>query len=298
MALPQCLSYAVGMTAGHAEMTDLASLFANPGANDLAWELPALPGRALILRTARPVAWTPETPVLFVHHGVLRNGDDYRDFWLPLVDEADLLVIAPEFTTDGFPRSPWYNFGNRDAEDGTPKPRAEWTYGADALIFDMLRAQGLTRRTRYGVWGHSAGGQYVHRAMALGFRDRVQAAVSANAGTYAMPDLDVPFPYGLGGTGMDTAALRALLGFRLTVMAGTEDIVTEDPHFPKEPAAMAQGETRYARAHRYIAQARAQAAALGMRCAWTIVDVPGVNHDGQRMSVAAAAILSAALHQG
>ena len=59
---------------------------------------------------------------------------------------------------------------------------------------------------------------------------------------------------------------------------------------------MAQGPTRYARAHRYIEAARAAAATRSIHCAWTIVDVPGVAHDGERMSIAAAPILSAALH--
>lgn len=278
-------------------MTNLSPLLASQGANDLPWEHPALPGRPLILRSARPKHCTPETPILFVHHGVLRNGDDYRNYWLPLVDEADLLVIAPEFTTEGFPLSPWYNFGNIADETGAPKPRAEWTYNTDAIIFDLLRAQGLTTRTHYGVWGHSAGGQYVHRALSLGFRDRVAAAVTANAGTYAMPDLDIPFPYGLANTNTDEPALRSLLGFRLTVMAGTLDIINNNEHFPREPAAMAQGDTRYARAHRYIARAREQAEARAMHCAWTIIDVPGVDHDGNRMSIAAAPVLSAALHK-
>jgi hypothetical protein len=205
-------------------------------------------------------------------------------------------VIVPEFPNEAFPGSAWYNFGNRETQDGIPKPRPQWTYNTDGQVFAALCAQGLTRRTRYGVWGHSAGGQFVHRAMSLGFRDRVAAAVTANAGTYAMPDTAIDFPYGLGATGTDEAALRALLGFRLTVMAGTGDIVTDNEHFPKDPPAMAQGGTRYARAHRYIAVARAQAERLGMPCAWTIVDVPGVGHDGQRMSIAAAPILSAALH--
>jgi hypothetical protein len=111
-----------------------------------------------------------------------------------------------------------------------------------------------------------------------------------------MPDLGVDFPYGLGGTGVDEADFRGFLGFRLTVMAGTEDVITDDPHFPKEPSAMAQGPTRYGRAHNYIAAARAAAEARGMRCGWTILDVAGVNHDGNRMSAAAAPILSAALH--
>ena len=51
------------------------------------------------------------------------------------------------------------------------------------------------------LFGHSAGGQFVHRMLSFGFRDRVAVAVSANAGTYAMPDLSTPWPFGLGETG-------------------------------------------------------------------------------------------------
>jgi hypothetical protein len=277
-------------------MTDLSALFARPGANDLDWEYAPLPGRRIVLRSARPKHCTAETPILFVHHGVNRNGDDYRDFWLPLVDEADVLVIAPTFPNEGFPGAGWYNFGNRTDEAGAGKPREQWTYNIDGAVFAALRAQGLTRRAGYGVWGHSAGGQFVHRMISLGFTVGVQAAVTANAGTYAFPDPAVEYPFGLGGTGLDDVGLAALLKFRLTVMAGTADIDATAPHFPKDATAMAQGGTRYERAHRYIAAARAQAARLGVQCAWTIIDVAGVDHDGNRMSAAAAPILSAALH--
>ncbi len=277
-------------------MIDFRALIARPGANDLPYEDPALPGHPLTLRSARPRHCTPETPVVFVHHGVLRNGGDYRDFWLPLVDEANVLAIVPEFSAEAFPGSPWYNFGNRTDDEGKPKPRGEWTYGINGRVFTALRDHGITRRSGYAMFGHSAGGQFVHRLISLGFRDRVIAAVTANAGTYAMPDLATPFPFGLGDTGMDEAALRKLLAFRLTVSAGTLDIVTDDEHFPKDEAAMRQGGTRYERAHNYIATARAVAERFGMHCAWTITDVAGVDHDGNRMSAAAAPILAAALH--
>ncbi|MBC7635544.1 MAG: alpha/beta hydrolase [Acetobacteraceae bacterium] len=277
-------------------MIDLRPLIAQPGRNDLDVELPALPGRRIILRCARPRHFTFATPILFVHHGVNRNGADYRDYWLPLVDEADLLVIAPEFPNEGFPRAPWYNFGNRATAAGREKPQAEWTYGLDKFVFDAMRDQDLTRRRTYGVWGHSAGGQFVHRMIELGLRDNVRIAITANAGTYAMPTLDVAYPFGLGGTGLDEAALRRLLGFRLTVMAGTADIDTTSEHFPRDKAAMAQGPTRYARAHNFIATARAEAARLGITCAWNIIDVADVGHDGQRMAQAATRILSATLH--
>jgi hypothetical protein len=277
-------------------MSNLSTLVAAAGANDLPWTDLAFPDRPLTLRSARPRHFSPDTPVLFVHHGVLRNGGDYRDYWLGLVDEADVLVVVPEFPADSFPGVGWYNFGNRTDDHGAPRPRGQWTYGVVERLFAELRTAGITRRRHYGIFGHSAGGQFVHRMLSLGFRGRVAAAVTANAGTYAMPDLDVAFPYGLGDTGLDEDALRDLFAFRLTVMAGTADIDTTTEHFPREEAAMRQGETRYARAHHYIETAREQAARLGIPCAWTIVDVEGVGHDGERMSAAAAPILAAALH--
>jgi poly(3-hydroxybutyrate) depolymerase len=277
-------------------MNDLHAILARAGSNDVPYVDPRFPGRSLILRVARPKHCTPHTPLLFVHHGVNRNGYDYRDFWLPLVDEAGVLVIAPEFTKESFPGTRWYNFGNLQDEEGKPQPREDCTYAIVGRLFEALRAAGVTRREGYGLFGHSAGGQFVHRLMSLGFRQRVVAAVTANAGTYAMPDLGIDFPYGLGGTGLDEEGLRALLNFRLTVMAGTADIDATSEHFPKEPPALRQGGTRYERAHRYIAEARDAAARRDFHCAWTIVDVAGVGHDGERMSAAAAPILAAALH--
>lgn len=277
-------------------MTDLHPLIAQSGANAVPYTDPHFPDRPLTLRSARPRYCTPDTPIVFVHHGRGRNGDDYRNYWLPLVDEAGVLVIAPEFSDAAFPDSRWYNHGNLLDDSGEPNPRDASTYAIVPRLFAALQAQGVTRRRRYGLFGHSAGSQYVHRMLALGPRDNVAAAVAANAGTYAMPDLHTPFPNGLGGIGLTTDDLRAFLHFRLTVMAGTADIDNTAEHFPKDPVSMRQGATRFERAHNYVAAARAAAERLGTHCAWTIIDVPGVAHEGDKMSAAAAPILAAALH--
>lgn len=72
-------------------LTDLWGLVAQAGVNDAWYEDPHLPGRPVLLRAARPERYSPATPLLFAHHGDLRNGGDYRDYWLPLVDEAKFL---------------------------------------------------------------------------------------------------------------------------------------------------------------------------------------------------------------
>lgn len=277
---------------------DLVRLVASPGASTLVYHDPAFPDRPLTLHSARPADYTPETPVLFVHHGVGRNGADYRDYWLPLVDDARILAISIEFSEAAFPDYLWYHFGNRHAEDGTPNPRDQWTYGVDERLFAALQTQGVTQRRSYGLFGHSAGGQFVHRMLSFGYRDRVAVAVSANAGTYAMPDLATPWPFGLGATDHDADTLRELLEYPLTVMTGTRDISTTGRFFPKGPRSMRQGATRHERAHNYVGAGHAAAQVLGTRCAWTVINVPDVGHDGHRMSIAAAPVVATALHAG
>jgi hypothetical protein len=278
-------------------MIDLSRLVSAPAVSSLAYVDPIFPDRPLVLHAARPRDYHSGTPVLFVHHGVARNGRDYRDYWLDLVDDAGILAISIEFPEASFPEHLWYHFGNLHDKDGTPNRREEWTFGIDERLFERLRVQRITTTQRYGLFGHSAGGQFVHRMLSFGFRDRVAVAVSANAGTYAMPDLATPWPFGLGQTDVDTDALRSLLGFRITVMAGTADVSTTGRFFPRGPRSMRQGATRYERAHNYVRSGHAAAAALQTSCAWTVIDVPGVGHDGKRMAAAAAPIVSAAMHE-
>ncbi|HEY0423693.1 MAG TPA: alpha/beta hydrolase [Rhodopila sp.] len=274
---------------------DLSPLVAEPGTNSLPYFDPAFPDQMLVLHAARPHAWHPGMPVLFVHHGVARNGRDYRDYWLPHVDSAGLLAIAIEFPEASFPEYLWYNFGNLHAKDGSRNPREQWTFGIDTRLFEALRDQGITTAPRYGLFGHSAGGQYVHRMLSFGYRDRVAVAITANAGTYAMPDLATDWPWGLGATEVTDDDLRTLLTFPLTIMAGTADTKTTGRFFPKGPKSLKQGPTRHARAHAYLRVGQATAADLGVSVAWKVIDVPDVGHDGRRMSDAAGPVIAEAL---
>ncbi len=275
---------------------NLQELVARPGANSVSWYDRQFPEQVLYLHAARPRVFDPRTPVLFVHHGVGRNGEAYRDYWLPLAEANGILAIAIEFPEQSFPDYLNYHFGNLHNEDGTPNPREKWTYGIVPRLFDALREVGVTEREKYGMFGHSAGGQFVHRMLSFGYRERVAVAACANAGTYAMPDLDVAWPFGLGATELTQATLMELLNFPITVLAGTNDTKTTGRYFPKGPRSMRQGETRWHRAHTYVRLGREAAAAMGTNCAWTVIDVPGIGHDGHGMSVAAAPIVAAALH--
>lgn len=275
-------------------MTDLRVLSAAPGPSAVEYRDEAFPEQPLMLYGARPNRWDARSPVLFVHHGVGRNGRDYRDYWLPFVDELGVLAIAVEFSEAYFPDYLRYHFGNLHAEDGTPNPRERWTFGIPERLFGSLQSAGVTQHPGYGLFGHSAGGQFVHRMLSFGYRDHVAVAISANAGTYAMPDLGTPWPFGLGETEVDAPSLSMLVEFPLTVMTGTNDTKTTGRFFPKGPRSMKQGPTRHARAHTYLRLGREAAERLGTACAWRVLDVPDVGHNGRRMSEAAVPVVAAA----
>lgn len=55
-------------------------------------------------------------------------------------------------------------------------------------------------------------------------------------------------------------------------------------NFPRHDTAMAQGPNRFLRAQFYLDRGRAEAAKLGVPCRWSRVVVPGVAHEGMRMS--------------
>ena len=111
----------------------------------------------------------------------------------------------------------WKKWPGGSSRVGTIGLPAGWPLRSNttrpATLHDLSLAQGVTTQDRYGLFGHSAGGQFVHRMLSFGFRDRVAVAISSNAGTYAMSNLVTPWPFGLGQTVVDDDALRALLEF-------------------------------------------------------------------------------------
>lgn len=246
--------------------------------------------RPLSVNFYRPAAYRPDGEVVFVQHGMLRNGDDYRDFWIEAAETHGLLIVAPTFGSDHFPRTEDYNNGIVIREDGTVAPAQDWTYAVPARVLAALRQAGVTTRATVRLFGHSAGGQFVHRLLATQAETPFDVAYAANSGWYTLPTLDRHFPEGLGGIGLTEAEIARWLAWPMVIFAGDQDVVTDDPSLPAQAEALAQGPMRFARAHFMMDFARAQAERMGVPFNWRLVVVPGIGHDGGAMSRAAAAL--------
>ena len=258
------------------------------GRSAIPFEDPQSPGRALVLQCYRPLNHAPDKPVVFVLHGMGRNGDDYREAWIESADRHGLLIVAPTFPNESWPGARTYNDGHVLEEDGAVRSREAWSNAIPANVFRLLQDAGLTTRHQAYLWGHSAGGQFVHRLMALQPHAPFEAVGAANAGWYTWPTFDKPYPEGLGGIGLEDTAVERLLAYPMVIFAGDQDIETNADNLPRQPAAMAQGPHRFARAHAYLEAGRAEAARRGVACCWKLVVVPGIGHEGMRMAAVAA----------
>ncbi len=247
------------------------------------------PQRPLQVNFYRPARHRPQDEVVFVQHGMLRNGDDYRDFWIEAAEKHNLLIVAPTFGNDHFPKADGYNNGLVVGAGGGIAAEGDWLYAVPARVLAALRQAGVTKRDKVRLFGHSAGGQFVHRLLATQAQTPFETAFAANSGWYTLPTLERRFPEGLDGLGLGETELARWLAWPMVIFAGDQDIVTSDPNLPAQVEALAQGPMRYARAHFALDFAKAEAARRGVACNWSLITVPGIGHDGAAMSRAAAA---------
>jgi poly(3-hydroxybutyrate) depolymerase len=243
--------------------------------------------RPVRVYTYRPLKCDTKCPIVFVMHGAKRNAYDYSRYWELAADRHRFLLVAPEFAQKDWPRSA-YNLGDM-AEQRDP---GKWTYSVVEHLFDEVR----DGHAGYTIFGHSAGGQFVHR-MALFLPDnRATVMVAANPGWYAMPEwrkdkTKAEFPYSLAGSPAGEANVRKALARRMLLLVGEKDSDPDADNLNESAGAKAQGEGRLERGENFFKAATALSQELGVPLAWELHEVPETVHDGAAMSRHAAALL-------
>ena len=231
-----------------------------------------------------PPAATPSTPVVFVMHGVGRNGEDYLADWIPHAREKKFVLVVPEFSKAEFPAEAGYNFGNTVTAEGAPLPREQWAFTMIESIFDQVRARLHNTSARYRLYGHSAGGQFVQRFVYFVPSARVERVVAANAGWYMLPVPDAAFPYGLKNSPVTEADVKRAFALPVTILLGTADVDPKAKALRHTPEADAQGMFRFARGNFYFDHVRAAAGALHTKFAWQLATAPGIAHSDAGMA--------------
>lgn len=239
----------------------------------------------------RPDSFKPDGPIVIVIHGMGRTAARYRDYWEEASDRYGALVLVPEFTREHYRGSRQFNMGNLFNRDGSATPRSEWSFPVIDRVFHAAKKRFSARRSKYDLFGHSAGAQFVHRMVLFAPSPHMDRAIAANAGWYTLPTQTERFPYGLGKTSLSATGLKKAFSRRLKIMLGSDDNDPNHRSLRRTDEAMRQGPHRLARGHYFFKSATDAAQRLGAKLAWDLREIPGVAHKGSRMSAAAARYL-------
>lgn len=140
------------------------------------------------------------------------------------------------------------------------------------------------------LFGHSAGGQFVHRWALLGGKKNVDVIAVANSGWFTMPDRDIDYPYGIKNVGITDEELGEAFAEPVILFMGEKDVERKPP-FRDTPEADAQGMNRMDRCTNYFRQCKAKAEELRVPFRWKLETVEGVAHQGVKMAEGAAAYI-------
>ena len=243
-------------------------------------------GLPLEVFTYKPANYT-DGPLIVVFHGVNRNADEYRDFAITLAERIGAIVAAPLFDRERFPSEAYQRGGVTKSRK--PQPREKWTFMLVPKIVAALRAAENRPDWPYYFVGHSAGGQFLVRMVALAGPLGAERVIAANPGSHLFPTREADYGYGFGGLPREWSndeALRRYLAAPLTFYLGTHDNDPNDRNLERSEAAMRQGAFRYARGLNCFEFARQMAEKRGWEFNWRKVEAPGIAHNAARMFAA------------
>lgn len=234
-----------------------------------------------------PKSLNPQTNVVVVMSGLQRNAEEYLDSWKGWAAANDYIVVSPFFDDENWKGARSYNLGNVFTENegkGELNPKAKWSFTLVDDIQKTIHQDFSLTNPKFDLFGHSAGAQFVHRFLLFCPNAEARFAIAANAGWYTLPDLNKDFSYGLKNPllTLNEKDVIEWTNKRLVIMRGTDD-TERDEVLRKTSEAEAQGENRFERAAYMFARAKS----LNPKTNWQLIDVRGVNHDQQKMAVAA-----------
>ncbi|MGL4992958.1 MAG: hypothetical protein ACRC6R_02305 [Bacteroidales bacterium] len=224
-------------------------------------------------------------PILFVLPGLNRNAGDYLQAWKSAAKSKGIMVFALEFPSSYYPSSD-YTEGGIFKNDNI-QPEDQWSFSIIDPLFDYICNELSIKQSGYDLWGHSAGAQFVHRYLLFKPDSPIIRAISANAGWYTVPDMDIEFPYGLKNSPSNENSLSKSLSRDLIIQLGTADNNVDDPNLNHSEGADKQGAHRYERGLHFWSRSLSISESY-TSFGWHKIEVEGVGHSYTQMVANAA----------
>ena len=252
---------------------------------------------------------------MLVIPGAGRNGDDYRDAWVDASEKYGILIFAPSYPESSYNYGDYHLGGvvsNLDLSKGISfkkgtnqvfidetsiefnvnQNREAWIFNDFDRIFRLVKAATKSKQKTYDVFGHSAGGQILHRFALLCPNSKANRILASNAGTYTPINFEVDYPFGIKNFGIAKHDLKKSFRKKLVLFLGELDNDSETRgRMLRSTSADKQGTNRLERG-KYFYQSSLQVAKESKtEFNWELKIILNVGHDYKKMSKAAAKYL-------
>jgi len=264
-----------------------------------------------------PPQFNEETSVIIIIPGAGRNASDYRDSWVKSADKYNLLVLSPSYPEESYDFAAYhlggvveglelknpeiekvdgriskYRMNDEDIKFSFVKNKSDWIFDDFDFIFSSVKPIIGKEQTNYDLFGHSAGGQILHRFAIFKPNSKANRIVAANSGFYTLPDASVRFPFGTDETSVPQKNINRSFANKLVILLGEFDDKTEKRGtMLHTPNADAQGLGRFERGKYFYSHSQKLAKSANTPFHWQLKSVEGVGHDYKEMGVAAADLL-------
>jgi len=263
----------------------------------------------------KPKNFTSKSKVLMVIPGSGRNGDDYRDSWIEASEKHSVLILSPSYAEKDYPF--WdYHLGGMvkeiDLRKGVTfkknsnqvfidedivefKPNADsnqWIYHDFDRIFMIAKKAAKSKQRKYDMFGHSAGGQILHRYALIYPNSKANRILASNAGSYTLPNANTAMPFGLKNTGINNKDLKKSFKKNLILFLGELDNADEKGgKLLRSKTTDKQGTHRLARGTYFYKNSTETAKILKTKFNWKLKIISGIGHNQRKMAKAAAIYL-------
>ncbi len=230
----------------------------------------------------KPEKLTPISRIVFVMHGNLRKAEGYRNLWAKFAKKYNFIVLCPEFSEKDFPGGAGYNMGNVYTDKWERIDKSEWAFSVIERLFDYVKKSTKMKTELYCIYGHSAGGQLVHRMVLFMPEARFSLAIAANSGYYTVPDYNTPLHCGIKDAGIDREQLKKAFSKNLIILVGEKDTIPLENQTKHEKK---QGKNRVAKGSYFLSESKKLAEKMAADFNWKIKKVPSANHNSNKMDV-------------
>lgn len=263
----------------------------------------------------KPKTYNTNTKILIVIPGSGRNGDTYRDSWIEEAEQHNLLILCPRYAEKDYPYDAYHLGGivtdldtrqhirfiensnqvflnEENLSININKNTKEWIYNDFDRLFDMVIKHLNSPQKNYDIFGHSAGGQVLHRFAIFHPKSKANRIIAANSGSYTLTDFETYFSFGLQGTHLSNRDLKKAFSKKLIVFVGELDNEhSKGGILLRSKTVDKQGLHRLARAKYFFKKAKEKAEDIGCEFNWELKIIDGVGHNHRKMGDAAGTYL-------